>query len=218
MTGRFHRHSAAGWAECTVAGPGRVCRHASQFSERSSTPLIGHARVALSGVLTRLPSAQTDDTQRGGKGHKLLPTPYLPCLIRKAPKGNRREEIKGDGTRCVLRTSSPHVGLSPSTSPPRKNKQKLDEEEGELATPTPPSGRLQLSAIVMAAASRQGCCLRLIACCQGEGRARRTLHSSSGPTSVVFNLVYGRPYPAHRLQALLLPLPVFVCISAADLV
>ena len=24
LTGRFHRHSAAGWAECTVAGPGRV--------------------------------------------------------------------------------------------------------------------------------------------------------------------------------------------------
>ena len=75
LTGRFHRHSAAGWAECTVAGPGRVRRHAAQFSERSSTPLIGHARVALSGVLTRLPSTQTDDTQRGGKGHKLLPTP-----------------------------------------------------------------------------------------------------------------------------------------------
>ena len=75
LTGRFHRHSAAGWAECTVAGPGRARRHAAQFSERSSTPLIGHARVALSGVLTRLPSTQTDDTQRGGKGHKLLPTP-----------------------------------------------------------------------------------------------------------------------------------------------
>jgi len=75
LTGRFHRHSAAGWAECTVAGPGRVRRHDAQFSERSSTPLIGHARVALSGVLTRLPSTQTDDTQRGGKGHKLLPAP-----------------------------------------------------------------------------------------------------------------------------------------------
>ena len=75
LTGRFHRHSAAGWAECTVAGPGRVRRHAAQFSERSSTPLIGHARVALSGVLTRLPSTQTDDTQRGGKGNKLLPAP-----------------------------------------------------------------------------------------------------------------------------------------------
>ena len=73
LTGRFHRHSAAGWAECTVAGPGRVRRHAAQFSERSSTPLIGHARVALSGVPTRLLSTQTDDTQRGGKGHKLLP-------------------------------------------------------------------------------------------------------------------------------------------------
>ena len=49
--------------------------YAAQFSERSLTPLIGHARVALSGVLARLPSTQTDDTQRGGKGHKLLPTP-----------------------------------------------------------------------------------------------------------------------------------------------
>ena len=75
LTGRFHRHSAAGWAECTVAGPGRVRRHAAQFTERYSTPLIGHARVALSGVLTRLPSTQTDDTQRGGKDHKLLPAP-----------------------------------------------------------------------------------------------------------------------------------------------
>ena len=56
--------------------------------------------------------------------------------------------------------------------------------------------------IVLVTASRQGCYLRLIACCPGEGRAGRTLRSSSGPTSVVFNLVYGRPYPAHRLQAL----------------
>ena len=78
LTGRFHRHSAAGWAECTAAGPGRVRRHAAQFSERFSTPLIGHARVALSGVLTRLLSTQTNDTQRGGKGHEPLPTPYLP--------------------------------------------------------------------------------------------------------------------------------------------
>ena len=75
LTGRFHRHSAAGWAEYTVAGPGWVRRHAAQFSERSSTPLIGHARVALSGVLTRLPSTHKDDTQRGGKGHQLLPAP-----------------------------------------------------------------------------------------------------------------------------------------------
>ena len=73
--GRFHRHSAAGWAGCTVAGPGRVRRHAAWFSEGSSAPLIGHARVALSGVLTRLPSTQTDDTRRGGKGHNLLPAP-----------------------------------------------------------------------------------------------------------------------------------------------
>ena len=75
LTGRFHRHSAAGWAECTAASPGRVRRHAAQFSERSSTPLIGHARVALSGVLTRLSSTQTNDRQRGGKGHKLPPAP-----------------------------------------------------------------------------------------------------------------------------------------------
>ena len=86
LAGRFHRHSAAGWAECTVAGPGRVRRHAAQFSERSSTPLIGHARVALSEVLTRLLSTQTDDTQRGGKGHKPLLTPNLPCLMRKGLK------------------------------------------------------------------------------------------------------------------------------------
>ena len=50
LTGRFHRHSAAGWPESAVAGPGRVCRHAAQFSERSSAPLISRARVALSGV------------------------------------------------------------------------------------------------------------------------------------------------------------------------
>jgi hypothetical protein len=75
LTGRFHRHSAAGWAGCTVAGPGWVRSHAAQFSEGSSAPLMGHARVALSGVLTRLPSAQTNDAQRGGKGHKLLPAP-----------------------------------------------------------------------------------------------------------------------------------------------
>ena len=42
LTGLFHRHSAAGWAECTVAGPGRVRRQAAKFSGRSSTPLIGH--------------------------------------------------------------------------------------------------------------------------------------------------------------------------------
>ena len=40
--------------------------------------------------------------------------------------------MKGDGARCVLRTSSPHVGFSPKPSPPRKNKQTLEEEEGEL--------------------------------------------------------------------------------------
>jgi len=124
LTGRFHRHSAAGWAECTVAGPGRVRRHAAQFSERSSTSLIGHARVALSGVLTRLPSTLTDDTQRGGKGHKLLPAPWNAMAHRKVSKGNRWEEIKGDGTRCVLRTSSPRVGFPPTPSPPQKKTNK----------------------------------------------------------------------------------------------
>ena len=51
---------------------------------------------------------------------------------RKVSKGNRWEEMKGDGTRCVLRTSSPHVGFSPTPSPPQKNKKTLEEEEGEL--------------------------------------------------------------------------------------
>ena len=47
LTGRFYRHSAAGWAECTVAGPGQVRRHTVHFSERPSTPLKGRARLAL---------------------------------------------------------------------------------------------------------------------------------------------------------------------------
>ena len=94
LIGRFHRHSAAGWAECTVAGPGRVRRHAARFSERSSAPLIGHVRVALSEVVTRLLSTQTNDSQRGGKGHKPLPTPYLPYLIRKVSKRNRKRRKK----------------------------------------------------------------------------------------------------------------------------
>ena len=99
LTWRFHRHSAAGWAECAVAGPGRVRRQAVQFSERSSTPLIGHARVALSGVLTRLPSTQTDDAQRGGKGHKLLPAACNAVAHQKVSKRNCWEEMKCDGTR-----------------------------------------------------------------------------------------------------------------------
>ena len=57
---------------------------------------------------------------------------------------------------------------------------------------------------------------RLIACCPGEGRTGRTPRSSSGPTSVVFNLANGRLYPAYRLQALLPPLQLFVCFSRAD--
>ena len=64
LTGRFHLPSAAGWAECTVAGPGRVRRHAVQFSERLPTPLMGHARVALFGVPTRLPSTQSNNAQQ----------------------------------------------------------------------------------------------------------------------------------------------------------
>ena len=74
-----------------------------------------------------------------------------------------------------------------------------------------------LTAIVLVTASRQGCCLRLIACFPGEGRTGRTHRSSSGPTSDVFKLVYGRPCPAHRLQALLPPLPVFVCFFCGGL-
>ena len=70
-----------------------------------------------------------------------------------------------------------------------------------------------LAAIVLVTASRHGCYLRLIACCPGEGRTGRTLRSSSGPTSVVFDLVNGRPYPTYRLQAPLPPLPLFVCFS-----
>ena len=50
LTGRFHRQSAAGWPECTVAGPRRVRHHAVHFSGRSSTFLVGHARAALPGV------------------------------------------------------------------------------------------------------------------------------------------------------------------------
>ena len=56
----------------------------------------------------------------------------MPELTRKVSKGNRWEDIKGDGTWCVLRTSSPRVGFSPTPSPPQKNKQTLEEEEGEL--------------------------------------------------------------------------------------
>ena len=64
---------------------------------------------------------------------------------------------------------------------------------------------------------REGCYLRLIACRPGEGRTGRTLRSSSGPTSVFFSLVYGRPYPAYRLQAPLPPLSLFVCFSRGGL-
>ena len=72
-----------------------------------------------------------------------------------------------------------------------------------------------LTAIILVTASRQGCCyLRLIAYCPGEGRTGRT---SSGPTSVVFNLFSGRLYPAHRLQAPLPPLQLSVCFSCGEL-
>ena len=60
----------------------------------------------------------------------------MPWFTRKVSKGNRWEEIKGDGTRCVLRTSSPRVGFSPTPSPPQENKQTLEEEEGELENGT----------------------------------------------------------------------------------
>ena len=49
---------------------------------------------------------------------------------RNVSKGNRWEEMKCDGTRCALRTSSPRVGFSPTPSPPRE-KQTTEEEEGE---------------------------------------------------------------------------------------
>ena len=87
MTGPFHLQSAAGWAECTVASPRRVRRLALQFSEESSTPLIGHSR-ALSEVLTRLLSTQTNFTQQGTWTCKLSETRPAPartsgpaCLI-----------------------------------------------------------------------------------------------------------------------------------------
>ena len=44
----------------------------------------------------------------------------MPWFTRKVSKGNRREEIKGGDTRCVLRTSSPRVGFPPTPSPPQK--------------------------------------------------------------------------------------------------
>ena len=47
--------------------------------------------------------------------------PHRMLAHRKVSKGDRWEEIKGDGTRCVLRTSSPRVGLSPTPSPPQEN-------------------------------------------------------------------------------------------------
>ena len=55
----------------------------------------------------------------------------MPWFTRKVSEGNRWEEMKGDGARCVVRTRSPRVGFSPTPSPPRENKQTLEEEEGE---------------------------------------------------------------------------------------
>ena len=37
--------------------------------------------------------------------------------------------MKGESTRCVLRTNSPHAGSSPTPSPPRKNKQRKSKKE-----------------------------------------------------------------------------------------
>ena len=54
-------------------------------------------------VLTRLLSTQTNDAQRGGKGHKPLPTLKNTVSHQLVSKENRWEEMKGDGTRCVLR-------------------------------------------------------------------------------------------------------------------
>ena len=68
LTGRFHRRSAAGWAECAVSGPGRVHRHAAQFSEGSSTPLIGHFKYPGFSLPVRLKKAP----QAGNEG------PFLP--------------------------------------------------------------------------------------------------------------------------------------------
>ena len=94
LTVRFHRHSAFGWAECTVAGPGRVRRHAAQFSERSSAPLIGHARAALSGVLARLLSTQTDNAKKRHSGEEWAISRYqlhkMLWLTRKVSTKNRK--------------------------------------------------------------------------------------------------------------------------------
>ena len=72
FTVHFHRQSAAGWAECLVAGPPSrrtiLCGIYHYFDRF-------HARVALSRVLTPLLSTQMNDTQWGDKGHKPLPAP-----------------------------------------------------------------------------------------------------------------------------------------------
>ena len=56
---------------------------------------------------------------------------------------------------------------------------------------------------------------RLIACCPGKGRARRTLRSSSGPSCFVSKLDHLCLYQAHRPRAPPPPLAVFVCFSEA---
>ena len=110
LTEHFRRHSAIGWAGCSVAGPGRVRRHAAQFCERSSTPLIGHARVALSGVLTRLLSALK--LQRGLQPitctRAALSWPLFPTHTRHAPRMGVMAPVVGSGTAkwCDLRSIS----------------------------------------------------------------------------------------------------------------
>ena len=54
-------------------------------------------------------------------------------------------------------------------------------------------------------------------CCMIRTLLYSSIAIQNPPPSVVFNLVYWRLYPAHRLQALLPPLPVFVCFSCGGL-
>ena len=71
-------------------------------------------------------------------------------------------------------------------------------------TPAISLGTSSASTIFLAAASRQGCCLRLIACFPGEGLTRRTPRSSSGSSCFVSTLDHLCLYQAHRPRAPLL--------------
>ena len=79
---------------------------AVQFSERSSTPLIGHALAALSGVLSRRLSTQTYDAQ-GRRGPYAVANSTNAVAHETDFKENRSEEMKDDGTWC-----SPHTGFT----------------------------------------------------------------------------------------------------------